>query len=43
LTDSINAYVADGLQDDKLITDPSSGAQAEAQNIDKKTGEIVEK
>jgi hypothetical protein len=43
LTDSINAYVADGLQDDRLITDPSSGAQAEAQNIDKKTGEIVEK
>ncbi len=43
LTDSINAYVADGLEDDRLITDPSSGAQAEAQNIDKKTGEIVEK
>ncbi len=43
LTDSINAYVADGLEDDRLITDPSSGAQAEAQSIDKKTGEIVEK
>lgn len=43
LTDSINAYVADGLEDDRLITDPSSGAQAEAKNIDKKTGEIVEK
>jgi hypothetical protein len=43
LTDNINKYVANGLQNDKLITDPNSGARAEAQNIDKKTGEIVEK
>ena len=43
LTDNINRYVANGLQDDRLITDPQDGARAEAQNIDKKTGEIVEK
>jgi hypothetical protein len=43
LSDSINKYVSHGLEDDKLITDPQSGARAQAQNIDKKTGEIVEK
>jgi len=43
LSDNINRYVSHGLEDDKLITDPQTGARAEAQNIDKKTGEMVEK
>jgi hypothetical protein len=43
LTDNINQYVSHGLEDERLITDPTTGAQAEAQNIDKKTGEMVEK
>lgn len=42
LTDTINQYVSHGLEDDKLITDPQTGARAEAQNIDKKTGEMVD-
>jgi hypothetical protein len=43
LSDNINQYVSHGLEDDKLITDPQSGARAQAQNIDEKTGEMVEK
>ena len=43
LTDNINQYVSHGLEDERLITDPQTGARAEAQNIDKKTGEMVEK
>lgn len=41
LSDSINKYVSHGLEDDKLITDPQTGARAQAQNIDEKTGEMV--
>jgi len=43
LTDGINQYVSHGLEDDRLITDPQTGARAQAQNIDEKTGEMVEK
>jgi hypothetical protein len=42
LSDTINKYVSSGLEDDRLITDPQSGARAEAQNIDKKSAEIVD-
>jgi len=41
LTDNLNEYVAGGLEDDALVTNPETGARAEAQNIDKKTTDLV--